>query len=267
MAGSMAASTSYRQWQTEELCPTVMSAIAQEASCDAAELKIVLPVPANMDEERAAEIQQQFEAHVQQQQVTNTVERSRSWIVESQLLEEDSFWVQLCREDRGLIVPPHCRDGQVSTYEGDRDAGGITGWQASLLCHALAICRCRLSAGHSDMESDGGVRRAHSRLVSDVTQRSSIVSGEGVAAYFPEGSPMSTLVVQEWQLWEGRKSNEKGNAFISANVLHVGLKSIAFQCAANFGPPFSTCIGVAAPSGFSRQPTSTCQVFWDSARE
>eukprot|EP00971_Amphidinium_carterae_P166973 3309025-Amphidinium_carterae.2 len=51
---------------------------------------------------------------------------------------------------------------------------------------------------------------------------------------------MSTPVVQEWQLWEGRKSNEKGNAFISANVLHVGLKWIAFQCAANFGPPFST---------------------------
>eukprot|EP00971_Amphidinium_carterae_P166972 3309025-Amphidinium_carterae.1 len=39
-----------------------------------------------------------------------------------------------------------------------------------------AACRCRLSASHSDMEADGGVRRAYSRLVSDVTQRSSIVS-------------------------------------------------------------------------------------------
>eukprot|EP00971_Amphidinium_carterae_P192733 3824736-Amphidinium_carterae.1 len=143
MAGSKAASTSYRQWQTEDLS---------------------LTIPDNMDDERAAEIQQQFETHLQHQQVTKVVERSRSWIVESQLLEEDSFCVQLCREDGGLIVPPHRRDGQVSTYEGDRVDGGITGWQASLLCHALAICRCRLSAGHSDMESDGGVRRAYSRL-------------------------------------------------------------------------------------------------------
>eukprot|EP00971_Amphidinium_carterae_P067682 1340289-Amphidinium_carterae.3 len=54
---------------------------------------------------------------------------------------------------------------------------------------------------------------------------------------------MSTPVVQEWQLWEGRTCSEKGNAFLSVYVLHVGLKSITFQCASNFAPPLTTVHG------------------------
>eukprot|EP00971_Amphidinium_carterae_P223904 4442714-Amphidinium_carterae.1 len=153
MAASMA-STSFRQWSTPELALTMMSAIAQEAGCDASELKMILQVPVIINEDRLYEQLAEWETYFRSQGVTNLIERSQSWIVESQLLEEDSCWIQIAREDGGLLVPPLRRDGHVSTYEGDRISGGTVGWQASLLSHALAICRCRLSAGHSDVESD-----------------------------------------------------------------------------------------------------------------
>eukprot|EP00971_Amphidinium_carterae_P029459 579791-Amphidinium_carterae.1 len=66
MAASMA-STSFQQWSTPELALTLMSAIAQEAGCDAFELKMVLQVPAIIDEDRLYEQLAEWETHFRNQ--------------------------------------------------------------------------------------------------------------------------------------------------------------------------------------------------------
>eukprot|EP00971_Amphidinium_carterae_P334169 6469282-Amphidinium_carterae.2 len=81
---------------------------------------MILQVPVIIDEDRLYEQLAEWETHFRNQGATNLIERSQSWIVESQLLEEDSCWIQITREDGGLLVPPLRRDGHVSTYEGDR---------------------------------------------------------------------------------------------------------------------------------------------------